>query len=265
MGKTDAQAHIPRGVALLGPSPTIRPLLDRSVRRAKNLRHTIISDSTKTFTKKCLRVQQHFVSEDDDRYGRYSATWTCICRVSTQPRDNNACEMVKKRAGSRRGQTKLTGGAKKAARRAAGRTARGAHVGEKLVLHAALRESWDERRTLRGNLARAGLRGVVNDMAEVRGVGGARGRGAGKKKGEGAVVVPETLRRMEAEAAVGEREAHGKVYVQPGVKRSLAGMVAKHGDDWEAMARDIKLNYLQWTPRQLQNKVEKMNAALARA
>lgn len=40
---------------------------------------------------------------------------------------------------------------------------------------------------------------------------------------------------------------------------ALGRMIAKHGDDYEKMARDISLNYLQWTATKLRKKCERRN------
>lgn len=66
------------------------------------------------------------------------------------------------------------------------------------------------------------------------------------------------LRKLVARAERGERK---KLVIRPGERRSLNGLIGKYGDDYDGMARDLKLNYLQWTSGQLRKRVERMREA----
>lgn len=169
--------------------------------------------------------------------------------------------MVKERPGSRRGQTKLTTSSKRSARRRAARQAKGL-ANRDTIVHPAMRASWDSRRSPANNLSRIGLRGHVNGR-----VGKRDGNGKGDvgvvrlgKVGEGEGKGRDVLKWLEEEAERGEREVRRVVH--PGERAALGRMVRKWGEDWEGMAKDLKLNYLQWSAGQLRRKVQRMRKVL---
>lgn len=142
--------------------------------------------------------------------------------------------MVKVRKGSQKGQTKLNRGGKKRARRVAQKSSSNRPskaVGEKIV-----RASWDTRKTRMQNYEQLGLLTEVNDKLKP------------------ANAPTEVVGRLENMAAAGEEPALPRVV--RGEFTLVDKLTGKHGHDYAAMARDIKINYLQWTPRQLQRKVE---------
>lgn len=152
--------------------------------------------------------------------------------------------------------TKLGTASKKAARRQAAKQANGL-ANRRTIVHPAMRGAWDHRKSPASNLASVGLTGSVNKIAKSR-----------DKIGRTIEIAPiptsvphnHVLQKLQDEANKPEREPNNVVH--PGERLALEKMVKRYGDDWEKMARDIKLNYLQWTPRQLQRKVERMNAIL---
>lgn len=164
--------------------------------------------------------------------------------------------MVKQRPGSRKGMTKLGTASKKAARRQAAKQANGL-ANRRAIIHPAMRSTWDRRKGPASNLASVGLTGSVNKIAKSR-----------DKVARAIEIAPlpattqhkHVLQKLQNEANIPERKPH--LVVHPGERHALETMVKRYGDDWERMARDIKLNYLQWTPRQLERKVERMNAIL---
>eukprot|EP00177_Eucheuma_denticulatum_P004524 GFKZ01008226.1.p1 GENE.GFKZ01008226.1~~GFKZ01008226.1.p1 ORF type:complete len:170 (-),score=25.70 GFKZ01008226.1:1392-1901(-) len=168
--------------------------------------------------------------------------------------------MVKRRPGSRKGLTKLTPSSRKSARRRSVRSAKGL-TSNAAIVHPLMKSTWDRRKSPAVNLSRLGLASRVNQIRNFR-----------QKAGPEVPVVsldamePEldgVLKQLEAEAARPEKEP--KRVVQPGERLALEGLVAKWGSDWEAMSRDLKLNYLQWTPNQLRRKVQNMQRILDRA
>lgn len=161
--------------------------------------------------------------------------------------------MGKPRPGSRKGQTKLTKSSRRSARRRATRQAKGL-VNRDAIVHPAMRKSWDGRLSPANNLTRIGLVGRVNDRAGKRGGGGKGTVVEGKEERE------EILRMLEEEAGRGERET--RKILHAGERLALERMVEKWGENWESMARDLKLNYLQWTAGQLRKKVERMRNIL---
>lgn len=169
---------------------------------------------------------------------------------------------MKQRPGSRRGQNKLTTSSKKSARRRAARQVKGL-ANRNAIVHPAMRSSWDGRRSPANNLSRIGLCGRVNSGVEKRscsGKGNVEVVAVGKVKGEGEVEGRAVLRRLEKEAGREEREVCRVVH--PGERLALGKMIRKWGEDWEGMARDLKLNYLQWNAGQLRRKVERMRKVL---
>lgn len=150
--------------------------------------------------------------------------------------------MVKQRPGTKKGLTKLHTGTRKAHRRKA--------QNRTYVPSKHLRDTWDKRKSPAQNLSAAGLQARVNAMSKL------------KKKDKQVLVVPlkkDVLQMMEADAARGER---AKRVVRPGERRALEAMVKKHGKDYVKMSRDLKMNYLQWTPTQLERKIERMQEIL---
>lgn len=59
---------------------------------------------------------------------------------------------------------------------------------------------------------------------------------------------------LQALAARGE--AKTKPRAAPGEIRFVRNAVGKHGMDYKAIARDIEINYFQWTPAQVRRKVQ---------
>lgn len=179
--------------------------------------------------------------------------------------------MVKVRPGSRKGKTKLVGSVYKAARKKAAQNGKSFNWG-RYVVQDAMRSAWDDKRSAAGNLSRVGLRSNVNTVDKwsaiptIRKTNLSRRRKGRGLKNEMGVNVNDSKglqvrEQLEQYAALGEREA--KQVVRPGEKVALQRLVAKHGSNWTAMSRDIKLNYLQWTPTQLRNKIERMHSILA--
>jgi hypothetical protein len=157
--------------------------------------------------------------------------------------------MVKVRPGSRKGQTKLTKGGRKVARRI------GKVRSKSLVPPGPLKAAWDQKLTGNQNLERVGLTATVNDIHSSK---RRQWRGGDHAVETARKLAPEridVLKKLEYEAALPERTPN--VVVRPGEEHALRGMVTAHGDDYIAMSRDIKLNYLQWTPAQLRRKCER--------
>lgn len=124
-----------------------------------------------------------------------------------------------------------------------------------------MRRTWDKRKSPAVNVSRLGLMSRVNHIQ----------RGGGKAA-HPVPVVPldsmdseskQVLTELEEEAARPEKEQ--KKVVQPGERLALERLLAKWGDDWEAMSRDLKLNYFQYTPSQLRRKVDRMRRVLGPA
>lgn len=118
------------------------------------------------------------------------------------------------------------------------------------VLHATVRSTWDSRLTPEGNMSKIGLQASVNHIKKVR----------GKKEITIPVQkIPENAEPvlMELEKEASREEARNAV-VHAGERRSLNAMIERYGSNWIAMSRDLKLNFLQWTPNQLERKVERM-------
>eukprot|EP00178_Gracilaria_changii_P017317 TRINITY_DN494_c0_g1_i1.p3 TRINITY_DN494_c0_g1~~TRINITY_DN494_c0_g1_i1.p3 ORF type:complete len:167 (-),score=36.06 TRINITY_DN494_c0_g1_i1:1684-2184(-) len=157
--------------------------------------------------------------------------------------------MGKARPGSRKGMTKLYKSAKRAAKKRAAQQ-RSIRPRDSAVAHHTIRSAWDSRLTPEKNLARIGLQASVNHIK--------------KTAAERQICIPvqsvanpsdSVVMELENEAS---REERRNIVVHPGERRALEAMLARHGENWQAMARDIKLNYLQWTPNQLRKKVERM-------
>lgn len=159
--------------------------------------------------------------------------------------------MGKPRPGSRRGMTKLHKSAKRVARKKAAQLRSIRPLSSK-VAHETIRSTWNSRLTPGNNLKKIGLQATVNHIAKIRG---------GRKISIPVQAIPKDaeaeIRELEKEAS---REERRNLVVHPGERRALEGMIKRHGEDWIAMSRDIKLNYLQWTANQLRKKVERMRA-----
>lgn len=159
--------------------------------------------------------------------------------------------MVKSRPASRRDRTKLTSSAKRAARKQGLRSRKGI-ASKDMNLHPMMRNEWDSHATPVANFRRIGLQSSVNSITKSRTITHrvvALPLTKEMKKGK-------TLQSLESEANRTEKERHQKMF--QGETLAMQRMVDKHGDDWDAMARDTKLNYLQCTPRQLQKKWDRM-------
>lgn len=147
--------------------------------------------------------------------------------------------MVKVRKGSQRGLTKVTKSgrrrAKKQSHQLSGRLSK-----SQVQAPGVVRENWNEALSRVQNMRAMGLTAYVNAMP--------------KKAGTETTVVME-LKRVAAcgEAKAAPRAAPGEIAF---VKRA----VAKYGYDYKAIARDIKINYFQWTPAQVRRKFDTVAA-----
>jgi Ribosome biogenesis protein Nop16 len=164
--------------------------------------------------------------------------------------------MVKRKAGKLR-RTKSS--IKKA--RLQGKLRR-AHVPQGVI-----RDAWDARQTSVQNLARLGLTPSVNAITPVEAPSARRNTATARRLAAAEETGPPVVERADVRAAL-EREAArpekvAKRVVRPGEEQALEGMVRAYGEDYEAMARDIKRNYLQWTPAQLRRKCERRQAIRA--
>lgn len=186
--------------------------------------------------------------------------------------------MVKVRPGTRKGQMKITTSRMRAARAHAGRYGKRAHQRQH-VAHPAIREAWDRRLTPTENLARVGLCASVNvvdkkpesdvrvvklsdvEQAEVRKQRASKYETADVEMQSEAARPGLVLKKLEEDASV--REAGTKQVVRPGERVALQRLVDKYGSDWTKMARDTKLNYLQWTPNQLEKRVTRMKRIIS--
>lgn len=158
--------------------------------------------------------------------------------------------MVKQRRGSRKGRTKLSASGKRIAKRRAGRLDKHAHH-KQHVIHPSIRSAWDTTKSAADNLRSIGLAASVNSVEKhadsvVRVMPLPEGLGKGSKARDA----------MERHAGLGERGV--KQVLRPGERVALKGMYEKYGTEWVKMSRDIKMNYLQWTPHQLEKKVTRM-------
>lgn len=168
--------------------------------------------------------------------------------------------MVKQKVGSRRGRTKINKAAYKSAKRRAARQGRST-APSNIVPHDAMRHIWDVNRKPMENLSRVGLVARVNqlDKDETSSVRVVRIADVIKDchddRGE------QVLKQLKVQATLPER-TQPKV-VHPGEKVALMKLVRKYGQDWDRMAKDIKLNYLQWTPAQLKKRIERMHDILS--
>jgi Ribosome biogenesis protein Nop16 len=178
---------------------------------------------------------------------------------------------MKKPAYSMKGKTKLTAASKKVAKRQ-GRMRRSA------VPEGPLRAAWDMRLTGVQNLARTGLAPTVNRLparAEYRVASQTppdetlvlrsrkKERGYGKNRNAEKALPERYDVRVELERVAALPEKVMKQVLRPGENNALGEMVAVYGDDYQAMARDIKRNYLQWTPAQLKCKCERRTRLLS--
>lgn len=170
--------------------------------------------------------------------------------------------MVKVRPGSRKGQTKTTTSGYNIARKRAGRITKRAHQ-QQYVIHAAMRETWDQSLNASGNLRRLGLRTNVNQV-EKRNDSTIRVMSLSKANANVEQGMDEqgkkVRRKLEDHAGMVERGT--KQVVRPGERLALQGMAEKYGEDYLKMSKDIKMNYLQWTSGQLKKKIERMRRIL---
>ncbi|KAA8494529.1 Nucleolar protein 16 [Porphyridium purpureum] len=110
------------------------------------------------------------------------------------------------------------------------------------VADATVREAWDNSKNVRENLDAIGLAARANAPLNNK----------AKASGDAQTAV---VARMEELAAVGEKEAPR--HPAEGEAQVLEKLIAKHGDDYEAMARDIKINTMQHTSRVLERRVRR--------
>lgn len=167
--------------------------------------------------------------------------------------------MVKNKKGSRVGKTKLTKTSKKVARRAG-------KLRKSAIPKGPVRDAWNMRLSSIQNLSRIGLAPSVNTIRQTGVIKSSeRLRDqcslSTEQRRRAAPQRVDVLRQLELEAAKPEKVS--KQVVAPGEERALSEMIAAHGDDFEAMSRDIKRNYLQWTPNQLRRKCERRARILA--
>lgn len=162
--------------------------------------------------------------------------------------------MVKVRKGSRKGQTKWTKSAKKSARKAG-------IIRKSLVPKGPLREAWDMKLSGTENMKRVGLASTINTLEKRRRLPTDSATEVQPATASESTEKPDVLRQLELEAA--RPEAKPRLHVRPGEERALQDMIRAHGQDYEAMARDIKRNYLQWTANQLRRKCERRARAIA--
>lgn len=171
--------------------------------------------------------------------------------------------MVKNRPGSRKGRTKMTTSGYRVAKARAGRLGKRAHQMQH-VIHPALRKVWDRNLTPAENLSRVGLCSSVNTVEKKEDSAVRVVALKNIKLDEGRVkdtdVNMGVIKELEQEAALGERGT--KQVVRPGEQVALQRMAKKYGSDWVKMSRDTKLNYLQWTPVQLEKRVTRMQRIL---
>eukprot|EP00041_Stephanoeca_diplocostata_P037722 m.1440234 g.1440234 ORF g.1440234 m.1440234 type:complete len:164 (+) comp25093_c2_seq4:158-649(+) len=107
---------------------------------------------------------------------------------------------------------------------------------------------WDKTKTLKQNFNAVGL--VMDPNAR------ARKPGAIQEPASGSSVV------AEIEKAV-KNVKRNKRFAAAGEIEFVERLVAKHGTDCVAMARDMKINVYQLTPKQLQQKIKRVKGSLA--
>jgi len=142
---------------------------------------------------------------------------------------------------------------------------------------------WKEKKTLRANYASMGLAAVVNDDSAVAVKVNARtgtldpsltcslalGTGQLQVAGERPLLCTEASEPAELKDQVMKEledaascAAPPRVFMFEGDQDFVEKIIAKHGDNYVAMARDIKLNTYQLTPAQLRKKVERYHKYL---
>ena len=135
------------------------------------------------------------------------------------------------------------------------------------VPNGVLREAWNTRRTGSQNLISMGLAASVNTLGHGLRAQADRHnshRGVNARSGFVSTSGPSQLdvvRALEVEAS--RTPNAPRVHVRSGEERAMAAMVGVHGLDFEAMARDIKLNYLQWTTAELRRKYKRWKTSRA--
>lgn len=147
--------------------------------------------------------------------------------------------MVKVRKGSQRGQTKFT----KAGRRRARRQSHSSSSRFHAVVHDEVRPYWDPTLTRLENYKKIGLRTRVNDDGAPRSA----------SPSQAVAQMEKIANKPTAKAA--PRVCNMELDL-------LHNLVEKHGDDWDAMAKDIKINYLQYTAAQLRRKAARASQLL---
>lgn len=137
------------------------------------------------------------------------------------------------------------------------------------VPQGAIRDAWDTRQTSVQNLARIGLAPSVNAITPVVAPSARRNAAAARALAAArAAPAPVAERQDVADQLLREAarpESVAPRVVRPGEEKALRGMVDVYGEDYVAMARDIKRNYLQWTPAQLRKKCERRREILDQA
>eukprot|EP00045_Choanoeca_perplexa_P000662 m.15398 g.15398 ORF g.15398 m.15398 type:complete len:201 (+) comp10456_c0_seq2:73-675(+) len=115
-------------------------------------------------------------------------------------------------------------------------------------------KQWDQSKTLNENFKALGLiLDPNNDMA------GDESRTANRGGGVSNSQAPKTISTViqELESIAASRSKSYKAFSSRGEIIFVQSCIRKHGMDYVAMAKDIKLNTYQHTPKQLQAKVKK--------
>lgn len=172
---------------------------------------------------------------------------------------------MKRRPGSRKGQTRFVPSAYKAAKKRSGQIGKST-ARKQRVLHDAMRGVWDEKETPATNLQRLGLVSEINKVNKsavtTERVVQLTNSGTEDTHMSNAERADCESVRTQLENHAGMPERGTKQIVRPGERVALEKLVAKYGKNWNKMAKDLKLNYLQWTPAQLRKKVERMQSLL---
>eukprot|EP00036_Acanthoecidae_sp_10tr_P011635 CAMPEP_0182917564 /NCGR_PEP_ID=MMETSP0105_2-20130417/1594_1 /TAXON_ID=81532 ORGANISM="Acanthoeca-like sp., Strain 10tr" /NCGR_SAMPLE_ID=MMETSP0105_2 /ASSEMBLY_ACC=CAM_ASM_000205 /LENGTH=172 /DNA_ID=CAMNT_0025054577 /DNA_START=19 /DNA_END=537 /DNA_ORIENTATION=+ len=117
--------------------------------------------------------------------------------------------------------------------------------------------AWDVTKTRRKNFEDIGLVQNPNSGSAASKVV------AGKRSLRTRQVPTEVVKQLEgmASAASGKKP----VVASAGEVEFVDALVAKHGSDYKAMARDHKINIYQHTAKQIEHKIKRVNATLALA
>eukprot|EP00038_Savillea_parva_P014273 m.10510 g.10510 ORF g.10510 m.10510 type:complete len:180 (-) comp2753_c0_seq1:206-745(-) len=127
------------------------------------------------------------------------------------------------------------------------------------ITNPVVKAAWDTTKTRRKNFEDIGLVQDPNETVAAKTIPGATSKRSQQVEREPTEVV-EKLEAM-AKAAQGSQP----VVAAPGEVKFVDDMVAKHGDDYQAMARDLKLNVYQHTARQIEHKVKRVQKTMALA